>query len=710
MPEGFERIRTASMGVEGRDEKKKGDKKKAEVELEAYRREAQEMLDAHRSFFMSFGGDISLTYKLGSAFFIDLEKGEVNLATQWFMERGYSREQILWAVLHELSHFRDFANDPERMMSNFAYVRSRARETGATMMRKWEEKYKTSDSEFIEKLKRPRPVSKKNPTETMNAVEQAAYKIHHKFWNIFDDIFVNAAVSRRAPAYERGSAGGEEIRRLYREKLFAATNYQDCPRHLQFLYALLREEMVPGEMLELGDDARAALEEKMTYLGKRLNSREIIAAHIKPGKNKDVRVGERYFALKRTLEPIFLRLLAKDLEDWEPEKPLEVEQQKGESDKEGMEDSNPFKRYYDHFAKNKPDQIDEDEIINWAGEHDKEKKDIEDNAGRSKVDDAKSSDKKAADAQSAMDRKWCEEHRVPPRALKRFRRTEGEVAPYLEELSELWERIIYGSGRETHRAIEGHFKTGSELDIQKVIDEWPRVTGGEFDEARVMKRNVIHETIVRKPELIRVRIVADLSSSMDSEKRRILEQCVVLLLSSLREFNTKLNLTREQTKSRLTVDTEVRIFGSNTKKIKAFRKESSEDEQVEIVQIFERLAENLRGTADHLALSAIERSIDEEERDRIRSGKTMDIVFEITDGGANIPTASARSVSKLIKEGFIVRSFQIGKVSEEESETFRKVWIDRRKEPLGEVVGENISNLTPAVVAALKRYLSNVRL
>lgn len=472
---------------------------------------------------------------------------------------------------------------------------------------------------------------------------------------------------------------------------------------------MLREEMVPGEALDLGDDARAALEEKITYLGKRLNPREIVAAYVKPAKNKDVRAGERYFALKRTLEPLFLRLLAKDLEDWDPEKPLKQEQEKsGEGGEPG--DPNPFKQDYDQFAENSPDQMGEEEVGAWSDKREADKKEDEKKAAQAKADDARSPEQKASDAQSAMDKDWCAKHGVSPEALNHFRQTEGEVNPHLEELSALWENIIYGSGRETYRAVEGHFKTGTELDIQKVVDEWPSIAKGRFGDVRVMNRDIARETIVRKPELIRVRIVADLSLSMDAEKRRMLEQCTVLLLSSLREFNTKLNLTRSQTKSRLTVDTEAWAFGSRAEKIKHFRDESDSDEQAEIVRVFERLAESLGSTSDHLALSAIADSLSEEERNRVRSGKTMDIVFEITDGGADDPDASTAAVDRIVADGLIARSFQIGKVSDDERIKFHQVWNDGREESLGEVVGDNIANLTPAVISALKRFLSGVRL
>lgn len=73
---------------------------------------------------------------MSDGFYIDLENGVVHLDTKWFMEKGFSPEQILWATLHELSHFRDLVEDPGRMMHNFEYIRRQAKKTGAVIMQK----------------------------------------------------------------------------------------------------------------------------------------------------------------------------------------------------------------------------------------------------------------------------------------------------------------------------------------------------------------------------------------------------------------------------------------------------------------------------------------------------------------------------------------------------------------------------------------------
>ncbi len=166
-------------------------------QLRNYREEGQRFLDSYDRFFKTYARDISLSYRLSDKFYINLERGEVNLDTRWFADRGYTKEQILWACLHELEHFRDLAEDPEGMKKTFEYMRVKAKSTGNKLANKWEEAFGKEDPEFIQKLKNKPPPSKQNP-RPMSQVESTGYKIHDTFYNIFDDIYVNNSVRRRA--------------------------------------------------------------------------------------------------------------------------------------------------------------------------------------------------------------------------------------------------------------------------------------------------------------------------------------------------------------------------------------------------------------------------------------------------------------------------------------------------------------------------------
>ena len=697
-------------------QKKQEEQKSSEL-LERYKQEAQEFLDSHRRLLATFAKDVSLRFKLSNAFFIDLKNGEINLDIRWFAERDYSKEQILWALLHENVHFIDLANDPEQMMANFDYIKQGARQTGAVILQKWEAKYGQSDPKFIEELKTPQPIDSEDPnSETMNATEAAAYEIRHRFFNILDDIYVNKTVSRKAPFYEPQESGGLEVRKLYREKLFKGTNYSSNPRHMQIMDSLLREDMVPDEDTVLAQEVKAILDRKILFQGQEYSIKEIVNNFIKPRTGRDTKAGQRYFIIRQVLEPIFLELLNKDLEEWDPQKPKEGEGQGNKSEdikgKNSPSRANPFSQPYRDNRQNNPDQFKPSQMRKWSDKkNDDDKKEAE-KIAKNKADDQKTPDQLAEEAQNAMDKEWADKNNISYESIRKFRNIEKEVAPYLRDLSELWQRIIFGSTKKTERGMVGYFSSGTEISIPRVIDEWPIIEKGQPEEARVMRKMETKEILIRKPELIRVRLVGDMSGSMNEAKRHVLEQCIVLLLSSLREFNTYLNLTRSRTKSKLEVDTEVWVFGDDVQKVKQLKSgqgQGMEDDRIEAVKIFQYLQNTLGNTFDNKALEEIIKSL-ELDKEKIEQGKIMEIVFEITDGGSSASDEAKIAVDSLIHINVISRAFQIGQVSDEEKKTFNKVWNEGREEKLGEIVGEKIENLVPAIAELLKKYLGQVKL
>jgi hypothetical protein len=153
------------------------------------------------------------------------------------------------------------------------------------------------------------------------------------------------------------------------------------------------------------------------------------------------------------------------------------------------------------------------------------------------------------------------------------------------------------------------------------------------------------------------------------------------------------------------------VFGDEAKKVKRLRSDSgAEDEQVEIVKIFEHLEHTLGNTYDNTALEKIFEEIPPEERDKIAQEKIMEMVFEVTDGGSSNATAARQAVDALDAASVITRAFQIGETSDEEKAVFNSVWNVNRDDKLGEIVGKEIQNLIPAIAELLKKYLGNVRL
>ncbi len=756
--------------------------------LESYRERAQAFIDRYSKtgFFASFSGDTSIRFKLGEAFYFDFQKGEVNLATDWFYQKGFSEKQILWACMHEIGHFDDFRNDPERLMKNFDYIAEQARETGDLMLRKWEAVLDQNDPEqkaFLDSLKQTKPINPERPEMgSFNQLARSAYGIHHPFYNCLDDIWVNNSVSRKAASFERGTEGGIEIEALYKEKLFPGFDYsKETSRHRQFINKLLRDDNVPDEQCIVSPDVEEALSRKIQFGGKSYAAKELITAFIKPRAGRDTKAGERYAILRRTIEPIFKELLAKDIADWKPEwKPPEEQPKGGQGDQSGDESSDdkdsseqegqetkskdstqtegskgdndqnqpdssepegsnkspeqseskagelppptPFEKEIKDSSENGIDQLPQ-EAMNEIFKKFKEAKELkegeekkaeaasDEEKKKAEAEDNKTAGQKSSEAQRKQDEQWAAKNVSSEHSkeqllenLERFRQVQAEIAPYLDELSALWRHIIFGSSREIVRGMEGHFKTGDELDVQKTIEDWGSIQEGKFERAKIFRKIEDREVVTQKPELIRVRVAGDMSGSMNEEKLRVLQQAMTLIFASLDEFQTYLNSTRVDTKSKLQVETEGWVFSNSAEKIKSF----DDAQNLEMISIFNHLQESNGGTYDNTVLSDISESISPDDEERIRSGKIMDIVFEITDGGSSDEDAAKEAVDKLIEKKVITRAFQIGRVGAGEQQTFNAVWNEGRDKARGERVGVDISALIPAITKALKEYLGDV--
>jgi hypothetical protein len=690
--------------------------KEQEAELQEYHDEVAEFIDAYRPLFDTFAGDTSLQFKAGDAFYIDLKSGEVSVDVRWFKEKGFTKEQIIWACLHELSHFRDLADDPAGMKEVFSDLRKKARALAPVLERKWAAAAaKQNRPDYLDAIRKHRPVSSigSEKEESLSGIEASAYKIFHTFANILDDVHVNGRVSRRVSGYAPGGSNEHQVVDLYREKLFKETDYSELPRHLQFGYAILRAVMVPEEEVVVSAEVQRHLNRVFNIGSKQypvLGDGGLVDTFLRPSAKQDTRVSARARIIEATLAPIFEELLLKDIEEQEFVIPAaqSVAASAGEG-ASGDASANPFQGDYKDFESRTPDQIPEGQIEAWQhGYHEgKQQRAMEGESGQG---DKKTIEQKEKESKENLDRAWAAQHGVSPITLDAYRRIEKEVAPYVRELSQFWEHIIGGKRVELSQARQGYFKRG-ELSVDEAINKWADITK-DPQRAEVMERYERKETIVSRPELIRVRLSGDISTSMRGEKLVMLQRCFVLLLSSLREFETKLNLTRAVTKTSLQIDTEAWVFGHGAEcvKHKHVPPTGSYDAEVEIVKIFEHLEQATgMSTRDDLVFKEISTDI-ASEREALRSGKVMELIFEVTDGGSGRPTLARSGIDQLEKDGAFVRAFQIGGKNNLDEATFQQVWNSGVAQPRGQIVGEDIALLLPAMVTALKGRLKDIKL
>ncbi len=701
-------------------------------ELQEMREVTSNFLEKNKKMLNEFaGGDVKFNIEPGGGFYFNLMSKEVTLDHKWFHEQGYSEEEILWITLHELSHYRDFTESPEDMLKyNVDHCIEKARGIGDHMLDILEEKFSDTHHDAIERCKKEIPVGTKGGRR-IRSIDQAGMKAYSTFFNIFDDVFVNNQVSRRAHPYNRNTGRHRNaIVDLYKHKLFPGAKYADLPRHFQFLYTLLREEMVPDEQVEIGDEVQEILNKKcVRWFGEEMTPKECVEKSIKKSNAYSAAVQERYTALRYTLEPIFADLLLKDLEDWEPSPPPEEgedgqkqegegegengegQQQEGEGEESGEQQgsgSNPFgdpweEEYQDH-SKHSPDQYDWDEMIDEMESRAEQKKEEEKEQANKEQWDKKTPEEKQKELADRKDRNLERENSLESGAIEDLREMQGELKQHIQELSEFWQTLLQAYrtiGK--RRVISGRHQEGSDINIDAIVEEYPRILAGSAENARIFKKMTLEQKKISFPEEVNVRIIGDVSGSMDSQKMHILKQSIVLLVSSLNEFQKRIDWQKNEDGAIQTkVDTQVWEFANETQEVKSFRSEDSIDEDVKMAKMLGTLTTK-GSTDDANAIKTVSGAIhtDGDRVRKIREKKALEIVFMVTDGGSNNPKEVQEEVISLNDTGVIARAFQIGSVDEHEKNSFHIAW-NRSNETRGVLIGEDIGQLPEALSEALR--------
>ena len=709
----FEKIKISKVkGEERMLEKEKKEKKKKE-ELKPWIEKMQKFLESKRNVFNTFARDASLKYVANTGFYIDFKKGEIHSDVLWFKEKFKPEEietMIEWAHFHQLSHFLEYAESPEVFLENFAYIEEKAKQLAPKVLEIWKKKAGGDLPDYLKKeIKIPKKEGKfEKITVGEKLAQNIIYRALHRFYNVFDDISVNSLIRRRTFKFEENSKGDELVKKLYREKLFPGTDFSKRPLHLQLLDPYLREEMVPEEKIKVSSEIEE-IRKEISYLGEDYSE-------IKKFNQELIKRSEpekRYSRLKRILEPIYLDLLFKDLE----KEPVPPPPPKGKEKGEGIEDfSMPFEDDYKDYENNSPDQFSEEDIKNWTEKKKEEKEKEEEERRRKEEEDKKSFEEKEKEIQEKMGKEWCKRHNIEYSLLQKVREIEKEIEPYLKEMSQFWRKIVFGYSTERKLEWEGYYKFGTRLDIHKVIKEWPKIEKGDVFDVKVMKKRVVKEKLIHKPEVnklkvIRVRLVLNVSGNMDKERLKTLREITVLLGRSLQEFNHYLGLARETTGTKLVADLEEWIFESKPQKIKPlagddYRTRNWEKDEADFIKSIGYLFSSGGTSADFLALEEIEKSITDFDIERIKQGKLLEILIEITDGGSDNPELT-REIKNMLKEkGIIAKAFQIGEPTEEEIEAFKTTW---ENDGDGERVPK-LSQVLPALTQFLKKYLKDVKL
>lgn len=607
-------------------EQKSSDKKNEEKSRTKTEKEismAREFFDEYGRAIEDYAEDAGLLFRAGERWAIEMEKGEATYDPAFFSEKGYSPAESMWATCHEIEHFRDWRKDPEIYSKLFLRM-----------------KYK---------------------------------KRIHILYNCIDDIMVNRAVDKRFPVHQKTKEW------LYREKLFPGVDYSDKSKHLQFAYAMLREKMLPEELLKIDPEVRNEVEKLKNIDGQGTDLISLVS-------DTDAKPKDRFEIIRDYIEPIYEKFFMEDVEEKKKQKSQNGKRE-GDSDK-SQKDEDYFKDEYDDFDSKSPKPIPIDDI-----------KDALDKEVRRKKEETKKTPKQIANEQ------FEKEHSVSVKDVENYRADYEKINQYIEPLREIFERII-SKRKEIKRRLKEKTDQGVILDPSLISQAYIDSKSGILDSRTQLKIRK-EEYDENKPNDFEFTLVCDLSGSMDENEPggKSYEQrlCAILIMEALDEFEQKLKSERLEKTLDLHVLTEVRGFGNKDEELKLMGDVIDYKTRVEIAR---RLTNcNGKNTRDFESLAEIDKNVTEDVRRKIEKNDLKKIALLITDGGSDDIRQAKKEKESLVKSGVIVKAIQIGEVSESDKEKFKEVWQKPKKDGYP---CKNVSKLVSTVEKLLEEFLSNL--
>jgi hypothetical protein len=589
----------------------------------------------NQEFFSLYAGDASIKAKpsreLGT-FAIDLEKGELYGDPSYYEKKGLTEAHAFNSFLHEFEHFR-------RLM---------------TM---------TRERRGLENWRVHRDRMKAKPHL-------------HVFDNVLEDISVDRAVLSRAPSQSDAQFD------LYRTHLWKDRNFQKLPRHLQFIYGLFREQMMPEEPVEIAEEVRAEIERLRAMKNAAGQSLTDVMSNPDLPQQKRLALQERFF------EPVYERLFKQDAEEKQKEQQEKQEQKKAGQEQEGDrkqgESKNPFKQNQEpEQSQQDPGQQSGQEQPGGPSRPDDFFNDLYQEFF-DKSPDAALTEKQIEEAvKKAVDAKGGKPKSAEELADEAYAKEAGVTIEDLNAYQGLWETVEDMRSPEADETVIEQIRAVFRNIVTERLESVSRpkqpVEEGEYlvrpaeavaeirsgrTEPRVW---MTHEVKERPRELFGafdVTLVCDRSGSMDESsggvvKKQEQRKAVALLLEALREFCDDLDDARKDLTADLRVRSEVWSFGgfSETGCVKALSEELTDKQRV---AVFKEL-ENTPGdsTRDDLALAGISASIPEEDVERIARGELRKVVIVLTDGDSTNKNGAKKAIKDLRDKGVTVAAIGI---------------------------------------------------
>ena len=635
----------------------------------------EEFFDKESEILGAYGLKGDVTLERGSnGWAFDFQNRKLIYDPSFFAERGYNMQETLFATTHELmAHCGELIRDPELILKE---------------------------------------------------VKRYSRKEHlHLLYNIFEDVLGNRRIVGELPFLE------ETRTKLYEEKLFPQTDYQQNASHVQFAYGFIREMMVSGKPVELGPEARQALQKLRAFGEDQIDILDLVTTPAIEPK-------DRFQIMRNIVEPIYLELYQKDLEeekkkggkkdsgqsgDGNPTNQPPQEGKSGQPDKKqgsgkdkkkwwqsgkgkdkgqpkpGNEPGKPTEGKGDESGEEEAKKKFQKEYQPYKDSHPEPLKPEDEEEFKKTLESLAAKRGGTPSLDRAIIEQWAKEHGVDAEDVLGYRKEYGEIATLVAELREVFKQIVSKRLKERWKMSPQLETEGEVLDEETLAESYVESTaGGKPHAFREISRTKKEQEGYGSLDMT---LVNDLSSSMNEGSKMPMDRkSAVLFLEALADFQKEIRDAEYESgvSLGLEVRTETRAFGDfGDVELKPLSPDLSEKDRI---AIWKRLHKGTGGTPDYLSLEAIEKSLTPEYEEELKSKRKRKVIVVLSDGESQDAARVQRSCEKLRQRGIIVLGFGMTASGQAVKETYK---------PDAEVI-EDIRTLPKAMQKVILKYTQDL--
>jgi len=573
--------------------------KEGELDAQA----VEEFLNRETELLAAYGLKSDITLERGnSGWAFDFQNRKLIYDPKFFIERGYSLQETLFATTHELmAHYGELMRDPELVLKE--------------------------------------------------AKRYSAKGHLHLLYNIFEDVLGNRRIVAELPFLEQTRED------LYREKMFPPTDYTDKSSHVQFTYGFIRQMMVPGEAVQLGPEAQAALDKLRSFGSDKIDILDLVTTPTIDPK-------DRFRIMRTIVEPIYRELYEKDLEEEKKSgkskdqgegSPTDTQasgepqqgqgsgqekkkwwQRKKETPQEGKgKEQQPGKggdkKSSDRAAREAAEKKFKEEYKAYHDSHPEPITHAEEKQIKKLMEEIVAKKGGEPTLEQSILEEWAREHGVNAEDVLGYRKEYAEIAPLVAELREVFKQIISRRLKERWKFSPQLETEGEELSEDTLVESSiESQTGGQPRAFRELEKQKKEQ---EGYGMLDMTLVNDLSGSMNEGGKLVMDRkSKLLFLESLADFQKEIEQAEYESgvSLGLQVRTETRAFGDfGDAELKELSTDLSEKDRI---GIWKKMHKAGGGTPDYLSLNEVLKSITPEQEKELREKLRRKIVVVLSDG------------------------------------------------------------------------------